>query len=324
MAAPPDPTDLMLFALVVNSGGFSEAAKQSGIAKSTLSRRISELEARLGEKVLQRTTRRVVLTEMGQRILGAAEQIAHEAERVAEVAEHRQLTPSGRLRVSAPADLAGIVLAPMLTAFAAAWPAVQLDLDLSPRYVDVIAESFDLAIRVGEGDTSQHLTARHLASLDLGIFAAPGYLQRCGTPQDAADLPGFDLLALASAGAPLPWVLDRQGQGLTIGMTGRRLAANSYDMLRRLAVMGAGISVLPVLFAEEPLRHGALQRLLPEWTLRPVTVRAVFPSRRLMPQKTRVFLDALLHHLRPGRPADPALIDAYSLMTGGPQRNGLL
>lgn len=324
MPAPPDPTDLMFFALVVNAGGFSEAAKQTGIPKSTLSRRIGELEARLGEKVLQRTTRRIVLTEMGQRILGAAEQIAHEAERVAEVAEHRQLTPSGRLRVSAPADLAGIVLGPMLAAFAAAWPEVRLDLDLSPRYVDVIAESFDLAIRVGDGDTSQQLTTRHLTNLDLGIYAAPAYLDRRGTPAGAQDLAGFDLLALISAGAAQPWALDRQGQGLTIDMAGRRLGANSYDMLRQLVLMGAGIAVLPVLFAEDPVRQGALVRLLPDWALRPVTVRAVFPSRRLMPQKTRVFLDALLYHLRLGRPADPALIEAYSLMTGGPQRNGLL
>lgn len=324
MPAPPDPTDLMLFALVVTAGGFSEATKHSGIPKSTLSRRIGALEARLGEKVLQRTTRRIVLTEMGQRILGAAEQIAHEAERVAEVAEHRQLTPSGRLRVSAPADLAGIVLGPMLAAFATAWPEVQLDLDLSPRYVDVIAESFDLAVRVGEGDTSQQLTTRHLTNLDLGIYAAPGYLDRCGQPSRAQDLAEFHLLALTSAGAAQPWVLDRQGQGITIDMAGRRMGANSYDMLRRLALMGAGIAVLPVLFAQEPEHQGALVRLLPHWALRPVTVRAVFPSRRLMPQKTRVFLDALLHHLRPGRPADPALIAAYSLMTGGPQRNGLL
>ncbi|WP_084450994.1 LysR family transcriptional regulator [Gemmobacter nectariphilus] len=324
MPLPPDPTDLMYFALVVNAGGFSEAAKQSGIPKSTLSRRIGELEARLGEKVLQRTTRRIVMTEMGQRILGAAEQIAQEAERVAEVAEHRQQTPSGRLRVSVPADLASIVLGPMLAAFSAAWPEVQLDLDLSPRYVDVIAEGYDLAIRVGEGDASQHLIARHLTDLDLGLYAAPAYLQRRGAPQGATDLARFELLALISAGAALPWPLSLRGRAVTVDMAGRRMGANSYDLLRRMVLTGAGIAVLPTLFAEDFQRQGRLVRLLPEWGLQPVTVRAVFPSRRLMPQKTRVFLDALLYHLRPGRPADPALIEAYSLMTGGPQRNGLL
>lgn len=324
MPAPPDPTDLMYFALVVTAGGFSQAAKTSGIPKSTLSRRIGELEARLGEKVLQRTTRRVVLTEMGQRILGAAEQIAHEAERVSEVAEHRRLTPSGRLRVSAPADLAGLMLAPMLAAFSAAWPEVRLDLDLSPRYVDVIAESFDLAIRVGEGDMSQHLTARHLADLDLALYAAPAYLERHGQPRTLSELRGLDLLALTSSGAALPWVLNRRGLVETIDMADRRLGANSYDILRRMVLLGAGISVLPVQFAEDLQHRGALVRLLPDWGLRPVTLRAVFPSRRLMPQKTRVFVDALLYHLRPGRAADPALIEAYSLMGSGPQRNGLL
>jgi DNA-binding transcriptional LysR family regulator len=290
------------------------------VSKSTLSRRIGELEQRLGEKVLQRTTRRVVLTEMGQRILGAAEQIAHEAARVADVAEHRQATPSGRLRVSVPADLAEIVLAPMLAAFAGNWPEVQLDLDMSPRYVDVIAEGFDFVIRVGDGETAQQLTTRHLTSLDLGVYAAPGYLNRRGRPAHAQDLPGHDLLALTSAGAPVPWVLDRRGEALTIDMAGRRLGANSYDMLRRMVLLEAGIAVLPERFAGSLPDRGALVRVLPDWRLRPVMVRAVFPSRRLMPQKTRVFLDALLQHLKPGNPSDPALGEAYSLITGGPQR----
>ena len=324
MAAPPDPTDLMLFALLVNAGGFTEAARKSGIPKSTLSRRIQNLEAALGEKVLQRTTRRVVLTEMGQHILGAAEQIAHEAGRVAELAERRRAVPSGALRVSAPADLAGVVLAPMLAAFARAYPEVRLDLDMSPRHVDVIAESFDLAIRVGEAETAQQLTTRHLIDLDLGLFAAPDYLLARGMPQRAQELAGHDLLGLMVGGAVPPWVLEHGGVAVTVDLARRRLAANSYDMLRAMAERGAGISVLPEIFAQAPLRDGALQRVLAGWRLRPATVRAVFPSRRLMPQKTRVFLDALLWGLAPGRPADPALVDAWSLMAGGPQRHGLL
>lgn len=322
MAVPPDPNDLMLFARIVNAGGFGEASRLTGVPKSTLSRRIQDLEARLGERVLQRTTRRLVLTEMGQRILGAAEQIAHETERIADLAEHRQVTPSGRLRISAPADLAGISLAPMLAAFSLAYPEVQLDLDMSPRFVDLIAESFDLAIRVGESETHQQLTTRSLIDLELGIFAAPEYLARRGQPTAAAELERFDLLVLNSAGSPIPWRLARAGEQVTPDTGARRVSANSYDLLRRLAILGAGIALLPDIFAETPLREGRLTRILPDWHPRPVTVRAVFPGRQLMPQKTRVFLDALLAWLKPGRTRDPALVEAFSLMTHGPQRPG--
>ena len=296
MPPSPDPMDLVLFASIVNAGGFSEAARKLGLPKSTLSRRIQELETRLGEKVLQRTTRRLVLTEMGLRILGSAEQIGHEMERVADVIERRRTRPSGRLRVSAPADLAAISLAPMFAAFTRDFPEVQLDLDMSPRYVDMIGESFDLAIRVGEAEAQQHLTTRHLIDLEIGLYAAPAYL---ATPvMSPDDLPHRDMLMLMSDGSPVPWVMNRGGEVLTIDAKSRRITANSYYVLRRLALLGAGISSLPEIFAADHRRSGALIRVLPDWTLRPASVRAVFPSRRLMPQKTRAFLDMLLVFLK--------------------------
>ena len=233
---------------------------------------------------------------MGLRILGSAEQIGHEKERVADVIERRRSRPSGRLRVSAPADLAAISLAPMFAAFTRDCPEVQLDLDMSPRYVDVIGESFDLAIRVGEAEAQQNLTTRHLVDLEIGLYAAPAYLETPVRTPD--DLPQRDMLMLMSDGSPVPWVMNRGGEVLTIDAKSRRITANSYDVLRRLALLGAGISSLPDVFAVDHLRSGALVRVLPEWALRPASVRAVFPSRRLMPQKNRAFLDMLLVFLK--------------------------
>ena len=197
MPTSPNPFDLVIFARVVNAGSFGGAAEQLGLPRSTVSRRIAVLEGLLGEKVLQRTTGRIVLTEMGQRILVPAEQIAQEVDGVLAIAEHRQATPSGQLRVSVPGDLAGISLAPMLAAFSLAYPEVQLELDLSPRYVDVIAESYDLAIRVDGATQDKRLTTRHLIDLGIGLHAAPSYLQRVGKPDDPRALAQHDILVLA-------------------------------------------------------------------------------------------------------------------------------
>lgn len=317
MATSPDPSDLVIFARVVNTGSFAAAARQLGLPRSTVSRRIAVLEGMLGERVLQRTTRRVVLTEMGQRILVPAEQIAQEIDGVLAIAEHRQATPSGHLKVSVPADLAGLSLAPMLAAFTMAYPEVQLELDLSPRYVDVIAESFDLAIRVDGATQDQRLTTRHLIDLGIGIYAAPSYLRRMGTPADPHALARHDMLVLLGGRTPLPWKLEKGGEIVSTDVKPRRVAANSYEVLFRLALLGGGISAMPDLFAAPHVATGELVRVLPDWTMRAATVRAVFPSRQLMPRKTRAFLDAMLSFLKPSTPRDPAFATAARSLSLG-------
>jgi DNA-binding transcriptional LysR family regulator len=303
--------DLIIFARVASTGSFVEAAKALDLPKSTVSRRIQQLEALLGEKVLQRTTRRVVLTEMGQRILGSSEQIQHEIERVVDLADHRKTIPSGQLRVSAPGDLASISLAPMLAAFSIAYPEVQLDLDMSPRYVDLIAESYDLAIRIGDVESDHRLTTRKLIELEIGLFASPLYLSRAQSPSTPQHLSHCAKLVLATGGNPVIWRLQKAGETFLVDPRTRRVAANSYEMLHRFALMGAGIAILPTAFAAQDVLSGALVRILPDWAMQPAAVRAVFPSRRLMPLKSRVFLDTLLAYLKPGFPRDPAVTAAY-------------
>jgi DNA-binding transcriptional LysR family regulator len=299
MPTTPDPFDLMIFARVAETGSFSAAAERLGLPKSTVSRRITVLEAQLGERLLQRSTRRNFLTEMGQRILIPAEQIIHEVDAVMAVAEHRQVTPSGRLRVSVPGDLAAISLAPMLAEFSKAYSEIQLELDLSPRYVDVIADGFDLAIRIGGEAQDLRLTTRHLVDLGIGLYASPQYRDRAGQPDAPEALAEHDVLVLLADGVPVNWVLNKDAQSVPADMSGRRVCANSYELLFRLARSGAGITAMPDLFARPYLASGELVRILPAWSLAPAMVRAVFPSRQLMPRKTRVFLDALLGHLKP-------------------------
>ena len=167
-----DPNDLLIFARVVDEGSFTAAADRLGLPKSTVSRRLSQLEERLGERLLLRTTRRLSITEFGSALLEHARQVDTEVEAVAALAESRQARPSGRLRVSMPNDFANLLLTDMLAAFSALHPAVTLELDLSPRRVDLLGENFDVAIRMGELPDDTLLAARRNRSLS-GVLCPP-------------------------------------------------------------------------------------------------------------------------------------------------------
>lgn len=287
------PNDLMLFAHVADEGSFSRAAGRAGLPKSTLSRRIAALEAQLGERLLLRTTRKLTLTDFGRSVLAHAHQVLAEVEATTALAQQRQLQPSGRLRVSMPADLAHTVLGPLLAQFAARHSAVDLELDLSPRRVDLIGENFDLALRAGDLPDDATLAARRVAEFSNGLYAAPAYLQRRGQPAEPEALMAHDTLRLlARSGEPIPWQLSR-GSARWQGVPPGRVTANSPDLLLRLACQGAGITPAAHHFAQPLVRSGELQPVLPEWALPASTVWAVFPGRRLMPARTRAFLDAL-------------------------------
>lgn len=173
-----DADDLLLFARVMESGSFSRAAERVHWPKSTVSRRIAALETRLGEKLLLRSTRKLSLTDFGAGVLEHARAVAAEVDGALALALHRQQKPSGRLRVSMPADFAQHVAAGMLAEFAIRHPEVALELDLTPRRVDLIGEGFDLAIRMGQLDEDSQLAARRLATTHWGLYAAPAYLAR--------------------------------------------------------------------------------------------------------------------------------------------------
>ena len=179
-----EPNDLVLFARVVDEGSFSRAADRLGYPKSTVSRRVAALETQLGEQLLRRTTRKLTVTDFGRAVLEHAHHVVEDVAAAESLAQHRQVQPSGRLRVTMPSDMGNLVLAPMLAEFVLKYPAVTLEVDLSSRFVDLIAENFDVAVRMGELRDDATLAARRIASFTSGLYAAPSYVARRGVPAE--------------------------------------------------------------------------------------------------------------------------------------------
>ncbi len=288
-----EANDLMLFARVVDEGSFSRAAERVGLPKSTVSRRIALLESQLGERLLLRTTRKLTVTDFGHSVLEHAHQVTAEVEAAASLAQHRQIEPSGRLRVSMPGDFAHVVLGQLLADFIEKYPLVSLEIDLTPRRVDLIGENFDLALRMGDLPDDSTLAARRVATFSIGLYASPAYLKRHGAPTEPEALMEHDALHLLQrTGDAATWTLKR-GEAHWEGLPPGRATANSPEVLMRLARAGAGIAAVTDHFATPYVKSGELVPVLEDWTLPEVAAWAVFPGRRLMPARTRVFLDAL-------------------------------
>jgi DNA-binding transcriptional LysR family regulator len=288
-----EPNDLMLFARVVDEGSFSRAAERVGLPKSTVSRRIAGLEAQLGERLLLRTTRKLTVTDFGHSVLEHAQQVAAEVEATASLAQHRQIEPSGRLRVSMPSDFANVVLGTVITEFVARHAAISLEIDLTARRVDLIGENFDLALRMGELPDDASLAARRIATFSIGLYASPDYLKRRGMPPEPEALMEHDAVRLLQRnGEAETWQLTR-GEERWEGIPPGRATANSPELLARLGRSGAGITAVTDHFAIPYVQSGELVPVLPDWTLPSAPCWAVFPGRRLMPARTRVFIDAM-------------------------------
>ena len=304
------PNDLLIFARVAEAGSFSKASERLRLPKSTVSRRISVLEERLGERLMLRTTRRLRLTEFGERLLEHARQVAAAVDDAAALAEHRKERPVGRLRVAIPGDMAILLLADALAAFTALHPAVSVELDLSARRVDLLAENVDVAVRLGSLPDDALLAARRVAVFPIGLYASPGYVAERGDPASPGELPRHDALRLLGRdGDPARWTL-LAGDGRWQGVPPGRLAANSPELLLRLASAGAGIAAVPDLLAAPYVRRGELRRVLAAWSLPSHTAWALFPGRPLVPAKVRAFVDMLaatLPNPAPGSEAPAAV-----------------
>jgi DNA-binding transcriptional LysR family regulator len=317
----PDADDLLLFARVAESGSFSRAAERVQLPKSTVSRRIAALEKRLGERLLQRTTRKLVITDFGQGVLDHARALADEVDAALSFALSRQARPSGRLRVSMPGDFASVALEEPLARFVRDHPDIALEIDLSPRRVDLIGENFDLAIRMGELQDDAQLAARRLATFSCGLFAAPSLLREHGEPLVPSALQTMPaLMLLTRSGDALPWqLLPRAADGTLAPeddaralrlLPDRRTLANSPELLIRLARRGAGVAAVSDFFAGPYVERGELVAVLRDWAPPDAVAWAVFPGRRLMPAKTRAFIDMLRTAMKTCRDDMPATPDA--------------
>ncbi len=282
--------DFILFAAIVEQESLVRAAVQLGMPKATVSRRLTNLEATLGQRLLLRTTRRLTLTDFGLEFLDHCRRVAEEAAAAQAFARSQEIVPRGRLRVSMPADYARLYCSRAIATFIETYPEVKLDLDLTSRRVDLIGERFDLAIRMGALENEANLVARRIHEQGFGLYASPIYLALHPAPNSPEDLEHHAAVRLLSArGFALPWKL-MCGEELWEKVPPGRLTLNSPDVIQQLLLDGAGIGALPDRFALDDVRNKRLLRILPQWRLPAVPAWAVMPMHRFLPSKTRVFI----------------------------------
>jgi DNA-binding transcriptional LysR family regulator len=286
--------EIELFVAVGRARSFTDAGKSLGMPTSTLSRRIADLERSLGLQLFVRTTRRVELTEAAKVFLVRCESIIDAATEAQDEVLGLAANPSGVLRISLEADVGAGLAAPVVAEFLRRYPQVCVDIDLSPRRVDLIAEGFDLAVRLGTLPDSS-LIVRQVASLSVGLYAAPAYLKRHGDPRKPAELAAHARLHLLHMHDSGEWPLRCGRRRVVIGKKGAKVCANNMTMLRNLLRLGQGIGVMDEVMAAADVKDGMLRRVLPRWTLPPVAVSVLTPG-RLIPAKTRAFVELLTQH----------------------------
>lgn len=292
--------DYILFATIVEQENMVRAADYLGMPKATVSRRLSNLETALGQRLLLRTTRRLTLTEFGQEFLDHCRRVAEEVASTQDFVRSQDVQPRGRLRVSMPGEYARQNFSRAIATFIEAYPEIQLDLDLTSRRVDLIGERFDLAIRMGTLDSDSTLVARKIDEQSFGLYASPIYLALHRAPKHPDDLAQHAAVRLLSArGTAVAWKLVR-GKDIWEGVPPGRLTMNSMDVIQQLLLDGTGIGALPDRYATEDVRRKRLVRVLPAWCLPAIPAWAVMPMRRYLPAKTRAFLAHLEQFMEKG------------------------
>jgi DNA-binding transcriptional LysR family regulator len=292
--------DYILFATIVDQESMVRAAEHLGMPKATVSRRLTNLEAALGQRLLLRTTRRLTLTEFGQEFLDHCRRVAEEIAATQDFVRSQEERPRGRLRVSMPGEYAKQNFSRAFATFIEAYPEIQLDLDMTSRRVDLIGERFDLAIRMGKLDSDATLVVRKIDEQSFGLYASPIYLALHPAPKHPDELEHHAAIRLLSArGSAVPWKLMR-GKAVWEGIPPGRITLNSLDVIQQLMLDGAGIGALPDRFVAKDVRLKRLVRILPEWCLPTVPAWAVMPTRRYLPAKTRTFLAHLEQFVEKG------------------------
>ncbi|MDY7227383.1 LysR family transcriptional regulator [Hyalangium rubrum] len=288
-----DPVnDMLVFAAVARAGSITRAGKALRLPKSTVSRRMASLEERLGTRLLLKSTRRLVLTQAGEAFLERCLRLADEVDDVLAFASGLDDQPRGMLRVTMPPDFGDLVLVDAIASFTARYPEIQLVLDESQRYVDLIAERFDLALRAGVLPDSS-LVARRLMTLESGIFASPSYLARWPAPRTPGELASHNFVILEGR-TRFDRLRLHSGQRRVEAVLEGTLTVSTSRMQLRLGLAGAGAIVYPGRYCEDAVREGRLVRLLPEWSTEPAPIWLVTPSGRLLPRKTVLFIEHVL------------------------------
>lgn len=285
------------FVRVAELASFTLAAQALGISRTVASDRVMALEARLGVKLLHRTTRRVSLTEAGVAYLDRARQALAVLEEAEAEAAHLTARPRGVLRVNAPVTFGFRHVAPAVASYLAANPDLGVELTLTDRMVNLLEEQVDVVVRVGRLVDSS-LVARRLAPCRIVVCAAPSYIAARGMPLHPAELARHDCLSYAYAAEGDLWRFERDGQQEAVRVSGR-VWSNNGDALYHAALEGLGILLNPTFIIGEALRDGRLVPVLPGWAAPALSVNAVYPPNRFLPAKTRGFIDHLAARFGP-------------------------
>ena len=285
------------FAAVVEAGSFTAAANNLGQSKSSISKQISRLEDRLGARLLNRTTRKLSLTDVGQDYYERCRRIVEEAEEAELAVTTLQECPRGLLRISSSHSFGNRHISPLLPEFMKRYPDISLEVHLSGQMVDLVEQGIDVAIRVGSLRDSS-LIARKLADVRLAIAATPEYWDRHGRPSHPRDLSSHNCFTYAYAQSPRSWYFqDKDGQDLWVPVQGN-LHGNSGDMTLEAALAGLGVAALPTFFCPEAYEDGRLETVLEDYYSPPMGVYAVYPHSRHLSTKVRVLVDFLVEHLK--------------------------
>lgn len=289
-------TSMQAFVAVVESGGFTTAAERLPISRAGVSKHINMLETHLGVRLLNRTTRQISLTEAGQAYYERCVQI------LADIADSECLVtgltsePYGSLRVNAPMSFGRQHLAPLLNRFRARFAQVEIDLNLTDRFVDVVEEGYDIVIRIAMLKDSS-LFARRIAPCKHVLCASPAYLEQHGTPASPAQLAGHSCLHYRHLEDGREWILQGPDGEHRIPVKGP-LTANNGDVICTAACDGMGIALLPTFIVAEPIQAGRLQLVLPDYCPAEIHIHAVYPSKKFMSVKVRSFIDFLVEEFK--------------------------
>ena len=290
----PDLNDMLLFAEVAERGSFTGASEAMGVPKSRVSRRVAALEAQLGVRLLQRSTRRLALTEVGQDYLQHVLEMRDAAQSAQLAVAQVKAEPTGTVRVTCPVHPAQALVGPTLTKFLLANPKVHVEMEVTNRAVDLLAEGVDVALRVrSELSEASQLVVKRLGQTSSWVVASPAQLARQGVPQRPEDLVPMDVLSLGGQKGMARFKLQGPKDEQADVRMRARYIVDDFDCLLDACAAGLGLCAIPDYLCKPGLASGQLQRVLPDWQLSPGIFHAVFPSRRGMVPAVRALLDAL-------------------------------
>ncbi len=289
-----------VFVAVVENGGFSAAARTLGVSKSAVSKRINQLEKQLGVRLLYRTTRKLSLTEAGERYFEHAARALQAAAQAEDAVAELQGDPQGTLKICAPMSFGRLHVAPLIPRLLKRYPKLQVELVMDDRTTDLVAAGFDIAIRSGRLADST-LVARKLAPLRQVLCASPEYIEHYGQPETPAELAEHNCILFSYSSDANKWTLCGEGEPEIVQVSGNYRVNNSEALLEALKA-GIGIGRLPTFVAGPDLDSGRLIQLFESWQIPEQMFYAVFPERRYLPAKVRVFLEFAIEHFGGDQP----------------------